>query len=236
MATAYAAVGHGGASGYLAILLLAGYAPESVRPLVLSMNIVVTSYLLLQTQQRDWLAQGTLLLLILASVPAAFLGGSVKLDDAVYRLILGILLFISTLRLLFTNNTQQQENRKPQITILIVVGVLLGFIAGLTGIGGGVLLSPLLLLFRWTSIRQSIPIVAAFILLNSLAGLAGWLYSGNALITVAPWFFFTSLLIALAGAVLGSLWSKKYATLSALRYVLVAVLLLASVKMIGSAL
>jgi uncharacterized membrane protein YfcA len=234
VAAIYAAVGHGGASGYLAILLLAGFAPESLRPLVLMMNVIVTSYLLFRSQLSAWREQSFFPVLMMASIPAAFLGGSLQLDDSVYRFILGVLLIISTLRL-FSSKQDVIQTIKPKITPVISVGALLGFMAGLTGIGGGVLLSPLLILFRWSNVRQSIPIVAAFILINSLSGLAGWLFSGRQLVTVDQSFLIQSLCIAFFGAILGSLWSKKYASNKSLRYVLVVVLLIAGAKMIASA-
>lgn len=234
VATIYAAVGHGGASGYLAVLLLVGFAPESLRPLVLMMNVVVTSYLLFRSEWSTWKEQTFFPLLLLASVPAAFFGGSLQLDDSVYRFILGVLLILSTLRLISPKQDVIQTIA-PKSFAIILMGSVLGFMAGLTGIGGGVLLSPLLILFRWTNVRESIPIVAAFILINSLAGLAGWLFSGRHWLTVDQSFLIQALCVAFLGAVLGSLWSKKYANNQSLRYVLVAVLLVAGAKMIVSA-
>ena len=234
VAIAYAAVGHGGASGYLAILLLFGFAPDELRPLVLCMNVVVTTYLLAQTRKADWEEHRFLVLLVLFSVPAAFVGGGVRIDDAWYRIVLGALLLVSAVRLVLSTK-DAVELAKPALPWVAAVGLVLGFISGFTGIGGGVLLSPLLVIFRWTNIKQSIPLVAVFILLNSLAGLAGWLSSGRSLILVAPWFFAKCLLVALIGAALGSYWSRKKASLKALRCLLAFVLLLASAKMIGLA-
>ena len=230
----YAAVGHGGASGYLAILLLAGFAPEDLRPLVLMMNVVVTSYLLFRSQWTFSKQQNYFSVLIMASIPAAFLGGSLQLDDSIYRLILGVLLVLSTVRLV-SSNQDVINTVIPKKVSVILVGLLLGFLAGLTGIGGGVLLSPLLILFKWSNVRQSIPIVAAFILINSLSGLAGWLFSDRDLLTVDGLFLIQALLIAFVGAIIGALWSKKYASNKSLRYVLVLVLLIAGGKMIVSA-
>jgi len=234
VAIVYAAVGHGGASGYLAILLLAGFAPESLRPLVLMMNIVVTVYLLSRSQWSSWKENSYFPLLILSSVPLAFFGGSLQLDDSIYRFILGVLLILSTARLLSTKQ-DAIETITPNKLPVIYVGVVLGFFAGLTGIGGGVLLSPLLILFKWSNVRQSIPIVAAFILINSFSGLAGWLFSGRQLLTFEASFVIQTLSIAFVGAILGSLWSKRYASNQSLRYVLVLVLLVAGGKMISSA-
>jgi len=173
-------------------------------------------------------------LLMTASVPLAFFGGSLQLDDSIYRFILGVLLIFSTVRLL-SSKQDVIETITPNKLAVIAVGMTLGFLSGLTGIGGGVLLSPLLILFKWSNVRQSIPIVAAFILINSLSGLAGWLFSGRHLLTFEGAFVTQALLIAFVGAILGSLWSQKYASNQSLRYVLVAVLLVAGGKMIASA-
>ncbi len=234
VAVAYAAVGHGGASGYLAVLLLFNFTPDELRPLVLSMNVVVTTYLLSQTRKADWGEYRFLLLLVLFSVPAAFIGGVVRIEDAWYRVILGVLLGVSAIRLLVAAKASD-ELARPALHWVAIVGVLLGFVSGFTGIGGGVLLSPLLVIFRWTTIKQSIPLVAVFILFNSLAGLAGWLSSGRSLVLVEASFFVKCLGVALLGAILGSYWSRNMASIKALRYVLALVLLLASVKMIGLA-
>jgi len=234
VATIYAAVGHGGASGYLAILLLAGFAPESLRPLVLMMNVVVTCYLLSRSQWFFWKQQTYFPVLMMASVPAAFIGGSLQLDDVFYRLILGLLLIVSTIRLLCAKQDIINTVVPKKIPV-ISIGLILGFLSGLTGIGGGVLLSPLMVFFKWSTVRQSIPIVAAFILINSLSGLAGWLFSGRNLMTVDGLFIIQALIIAFVGAILGSLWTKKYASNKALRCVLSLVLLVAGGKMLVSA-
>ena len=120
VAAIYAAVGHGGASGYLAILLLAGFAPESLRPLVLMMNVVVTCYLLSRAQWFFWKEQAYFPVLMLASVPAAFLGGSLQLDDSIYRCILGILLIVSAARLLLAKQDVINTVLPKNIPVILV--------------------------------------------------------------------------------------------------------------------
>lgn len=240
IASVYAAIGHGGASGYLAILLIAGFLPEDLRPIVLLLNVMVTGYLLLSNfvsrEATNWQMPNDKVLfvwLILAAIPAAFLGGSLQLEESIYRIILGVLLFVSAIRLLTVSQTRSDHALVvPNRLMVVAVGLSLGFLSGLTGIGGGVLLSPFLVLFRWVDIKQSIPIVAGFILLNSLAGLAGWYSQGYPIVTLDNMLFFKIVIAVFFGAVLGRLWSSHWADHNHLRYVLVLVLMIASVKML----
>jgi uncharacterized membrane protein YfcA len=235
-AVAYSAVGHGGASGYVAVLVLFGYAPEELRPLVLSMNILVTLCLMARyTAQRQNLdIQWKLLItLVVLSVPAAFYGGGMSVDEQILKLILGALLLLSAARLVINVKTQKQST--PHFAITVLIALVLGLLSGLTGIGGGVLLSPLLVILGWSTAKQSLPIVSAFILFNSIAGLAGWLSAGNPLQTIPMIESGTFYAIALLGALLGGYWSTKYANNKAINRVLALVLVIAGVKMIGTA-
>lgn len=235
-AVAYSAVGHGGASGYVAVLVLYGYAPEDLRPLVLSMNVLVTICLMLRylTQKDELDIQWKLLFTLVAlSIPAAFYGGGLDIDEGAFKLILGSLLLLSAVRLIVNLKSQRQST--PHFLVIAVVALVLGLLSGLTGIGGGVLLSPLLVIFGWSTAKQSLPIVSTFILFNSLAGLAGWLSAGNPLQTVPITESVTFYAIAVSGAILGGYWSTKYANNKAINRVLALVLVIAGVKMIGTA-
>ena len=234
VAIGFSAVGHGGASGYTAVLLLFSYSPENIRPIVLSMNIIVTLWILFGIRKYASLDKRLFFTLIIASTPAAFIGGAMAINASIYRIIIGILLLISAARLLLTlptNNTIKSAH----IGLIILAGIILGWLSGLTGIGGGVLLSPLLLLLGWCSMRNSIPIVAGFILINSIAGLLGY-YANHSLsvsLSSFPWWMLVS---AFIGALSGSMWAQHAAKSLTLIRLLSAILLVAGGKMIYTAL
>ena len=172
MAVLYSSVGHGGASGYLAAMALWGLAPEEMRPAALVMNIVVTTWLLTRFQPYKLMPYRLFWPLVIASTPLAFVGGLVSIDAESYRLMLGAVLVLAAVRMLMIPKATPDTN-EPALLTIVLVGGSLGFMSGLTGIGGGVFLSPILLVFGWCSIRQSAAVAAGFILLNSIAGLAG---------------------------------------------------------------
>ena len=171
MAVLYSSVGHGGASGYLAAMALWGLAPQEMRPAALAMNIIVTSWLLYRFQPYKLMPYKLFWPLVIVSTPAAFVGGLWEIDSLSYHLLVGVLMALAALRMVIT--AKPIENiALPSQWLLLTVGVLLGFSAGLSGIGGGVFLSPLLLVFGWCTVRQSTAVAAGFILLNSIGGLA----------------------------------------------------------------
>lgn len=227
MAFLYSAVGHGGASGYMAVLVILGFSPNEMRPVVLAMNVVVTTWVLWRLKANFSAQKSLFFPLVLASFPMAFIGGALQLSDAIFYIVLAVLLAISATRLIMTAKTVE-STVEVRVLALVVAGLLLGFISGLTAIGGGVLLSPLLLFCRWSTMQNSIPIVAGFILLNSLSGLSGFFYSGGGWPADGFWF----LLIAFIGCLFGIEFAKKYAPFWLLRYLLAVVLLVASVKML----
>jgi len=240
IACSYAAIGHGGASGYLAVLLIAGFAPTELRPVVLMLNILVTIYILstqlfLNKKHQNTSPQSWFIILILTAIPAAFLGGSLQVDESIYRLVLGALLLFSVYQLLRSPLQKIQTHKQPKLISIVAVGSSLGFLSGLTGIGGGVLLSPLLLFLRWADIRNSIPLVAAFILFNSCAGLAGWYTSEQEIFTLDATVFASIICAVFLGAIAGRFWSTRLATDNGLRYLLSFVLAVAGTKMLSTA-
>jgi hypothetical protein len=226
-ATLYSSVGHGGASGYLAVMVLFGLAPEVMRPVALCMNIVVTSWLLFR-HRKDIANIVRFSPLILAAIPAAFIGGAWKIESTTYKLLVGVILFIAAIRMFWPTVKESDENPLSRFG-LVASGGSLGLLAGLTGVGGGIFLSPFLVMMGWSSVKKSIVPVAAFIWFNSIAGLSGFMVNGgaipnNTLIMVA---------VAFIGGLIGAEISLREHYKHLLGYLLGIVLLIASIKMIG---
>lgn len=231
MAVLYSSVGHGGASGYLAAMALWGLLPEEMRPAALLMNIVVTSWLLFRFQPYKLMPYKLFWPLVIASTPLAFIGGVIKIDAEAYRLLVGVMLLLAAVRMLMINKAAESIQQPTMIAVLLV-GAILGFSAGLTGIGGGVFLSPILLIFGWCSIRQSTAVAAGFILLNSISGLAGYIVSDQSWPMGAGWL----VIAALAGCLFGGELAAHRASSLTLQKLLAAVLAIAAVKMVVTAL
>ncbi len=231
MAVLYSSVGHGGASGYLAAMVFWGLTPESMRPAALSMNIVVTSWLLIRFQPYKLLPHRLFWPLVLASTPMAFLGGLWMIEATAYQVLVGSLLVLAACRMYQSGNKIEQFAAPPS-WLALIVGAILGFTAGLTGIGGGVFLSPIVLMFGWCTMRQSTAVAAGFILLNSAAGLSGYVVSGH------PWPGGTGWLVlaALVGCLIGAEMASHRAPAPVLKKLLAVVLLIAGLKMAYTAL
>lgn len=230
-AVLYASVGHGGASAYLAILVLAGYARPDIAPTVLILNILVTVTGFTNYFRAGHFNSRLLWPFILASIPAAYLGGMIPLSQPVFSGILGATLLIAGLRfLLFTKPILPRPPVEPRwiYGIGLPIGLVLGFLAGLIGIGGGIFLSPLLLLMGWADAKQTAAVSAAFIILNSLSGLAAHALHG----TVHPGLAVPLGVTVLIGGQIGSWWGARKVPPAVLQQVLGAVLLSASLKMI----
>ena len=170
----YSSVGHGGATGYLAVLALAGVAPDSARAAALLTNCFVAGVAWWRFGRAGHFDLRLFLLLVVASVPCAWLGSRVALPPSTYGPLLGGVLVAAGICLITRRSGPgQQPLRPPSVPLALVAGAGLGLLAGLTGIGGGVFLSPLLLFLRWVNPKTSGGIAAAFIVLNSVAGLIG---------------------------------------------------------------
>ena len=230
MAVLYSSVGHGGASGYLAAMALWGLAPEEMRPAALAMNIIVTSWLLYRFQPYKLMPYKLFWPLVIVSTPAAFVGGLLKIDALSYHLLVGVLMALAALRMIISAKPVERI-ALPAHWLLITVGLLLGLSAVLTGIGGGVFLSPILLIFGWCSIRQSAAVAAGFILLNSLGGLAGYLVSDQFWPMGTGWL----LLVAFIGCLAGAELASHRASSLTLQKLLALVLAIASTKIVYTA-
>jgi uncharacterized membrane protein YfcA len=203
-AALYSSVGHGGASAYLAIMALFAVAPETMRPTALALNLVVAGI----GAARYWLSGQTNFRLLLAfaatAMPAAFLGGSIHLPPEYYRPLVGALLIAAAIRLFWQpKRLAWRETAVPSLFVTLPVGAALGLLAGLTGTGGGIFLSPLIILFAWEQPRHTSGVAAGFIFLNSIAGLLGNVASVRALPPEMPWWMLAVALGALLGTWLG---------------------------------
>lgn len=224
----YASVGHGGASGYLALMALWGFTPELMKPTALMLNLFVSLTSFIQFYRGRHFKWPIFLPLALASVPFAFLGGLISIDAKLYKIILGLFLLVAVARFTFWGNTNVEDTTKPKIYRSIIIGVMIGFLSGLIGIGGGIILSPVLLLLRWTNQKQTAAISALFIFVNSLAGLAGQFTKGIKFSPDMILYVIIAFVGGLCGAYLGSLKFKQ----TILKYVLAVVLAVAAYKLL----
>ena len=224
----YASVGHGGASGYLALMALFGTAPEVMKPTALLLNLFVSLTSFIQFYRGRHFNWKLFLPFAVASVPMAYVGGLITIDATVYKKILGLLLIIPIVRFLFFSNIKVEEIRKSNILLSLVLGAAIGFLSGLIGIGGGIILSPILLLLKWADMKQTAAISALFIFVNSLSGLAGQLSKG---ISFNP-DMYTYVAIAFIGGLCGAYLGSIKFNQNILKYMLAVVLILAAYKLL----
>ena len=225
----YASVGHAGASAYLAAMALVGLAPETMRPTALILNLFVASIVVARFSRAGHLPWRSLMPLIIGSVPMAFVGGTIDLPGEVYRPLIGIVLIAGAWRLATAAPSNEGE-QPPNIPLMpgLAVGAGIGLLAGLSGTGGGIFLTPLLVLAAWTGTRDAAGLSGAFILANSVAGLAGLLTAGFSLPpAIGAW-----VAAVAAGGLIGSwLGAERFSILN-LRRVLAFVLVLAAAKIV----
>lgn len=223
----YASVGHGGASSYLMVLAVLGFAPEEMRPTALLLNIFVSSIAFLTYRKTCEFPKKLFLQLIIFSVPAAYVGGSLSVDALIYRQLLGVILIVPILRFtnLFSNSKGSTVERK--LWMPPVMGLIIGFISGLIGIGGGILLAPVLLLLGWTSMKETAAISALFILINSIAGLLG-IAAWNITMDSRLWMVVPVVVVAGVG---GAYFGANRLSPQWVKNVLILVLALASFKL-----
>lgn len=224
----YASVGHGGASGYLALMVLFSFPQEKMRITALILNIVVAMIAFFQYYRKVIFPWKLFVLLATVSIPAAFLGGMTILDGHIYKKILGLILIFPIMKLVFLRSPEVEKLNLYHPFQLILTGGIIGYISGLIGIGGGILLTPWLLINRWTTIKEAAIVSALFISVNSLAGLAGIailgkIWEGEMLLFVA---------IAAIGAYLGAYWGANKFQNQHLSVALALALTIASLKLL----
>ncbi len=230
----YSSVGHGGASAYLALLVLSGLARPETVPVVLALNIAVAFIAFVNYRHAGHFSLRLLWPFAVTSVPAAFIGGSLHVSARVFSIILGVALLAAAVRLLLVNRFRQAPTAYPRDSRLLIalpVGIVLGLLAGLVGIGGGIFLSPLLLLLGWADAKQTGAVTAGFIILNSASGLLA-----QSLKSTPDWSLLWLLLaVVVSGALIGSWWGAFKLSTARLQQVLGAVLLAAGIKLLLTA-
>ncbi|MBK7964139.1 MAG: sulfite exporter TauE/SafE family protein [Bacteroidetes bacterium] len=170
----YASVGHGGASGYIALMTLFSFSPDVIRPAALVMNVFVSGLSFYHFHRTGYFRKELFIPLAIASIPAAFIGGMMDVDAHIYKMLLGAILCIPIFTLSGLLKMGEREKKvDSSFIVLLLVGGIIGFFSGLIGIGGGIMLSPLILLFGWGKMKETAAVSALFILVNSLAGIFG---------------------------------------------------------------
>ena len=228
IAVLYSCVGHGGASGYIAIMMLFGLMPGVIKPTALVLNILVSSIAAVQFYKAGYFRWSLFWPFACMSIPFAYIGGHLTLPVDVYRIVIGITLLFSAIRLLIRAPLQKNEISHPSIAVSLSVGAMIGLASGLIGVGGGIFLSPLLILMGWAGIKETAAVAAVFVLVNSASGLLGHM---NAAQNVPP------IVLVIAGAaacggIAGSYFGSRRLPLLAIQRALSMVLVIAGYKMI----
>jgi len=223
----YSSVGHAGASGYIAIMTLWELAPTVIRPTALVLNILVASIGAFQFWRAGHFSWKLFWPFALLSIPAAYFGGHLQPSAAVLRILIGLVLLFSAVRLIFRRNDPAKLLSPSQPTS-ISVGAGLGFLSGLTGTGGGIFLTPLLLFCRWAHIRQAAAVSALFILVNSIAGLAGYFTAVHSI----PSLGVILGAAAIIGGIFGSYLGSRHFPVRTISILLAIVLSIAGTKLI----
>ena len=223
----YSSVGHAGASGYIATMTLFGLAPNVIRPTALVLNILVASIGTYQFWRAGYFSWKLFWPFALLSIPAAYLGGYLQPSASVLRILIGVVLLFSAIRLIFRRGDPPQTIT-PSRPVAISAGAGLGFLSGLTGTGGGIFLTPLLLFCKWAHIRQAAAVSALFIWVNSIAGLVGYFTKVRSIPSLG---LMLAAAAIIGGAVGSHLGSRRFAV-RVISLFLATVLLIAGMKLI----
>ncbi len=223
----YASVGHGGASGYLALMALFSVTPELMKPTALLLNLFVAGIAFYYYYKEGFFNKKLFLYFAIASIPMSFLGGFIEVDATIYKKVLAVLLIFAVLKMLNVFGKESTIIKDIKLWQGLLVGGAIGFFSGLIGIGGGIILSPVILLLHWGKMKEAAAVSALFIWVNSASGLVGQISSGVNLEIQS----FGLVAIALVGGFFGAYYGSKKLNNQNLRYLLATVLVLASVKL-----
>ncbi len=227
----YASVGHGGASAYIAAMALAGLAPAEMRPIALTLNVVVSSIASFKFWRAGHFRWRLFWPFATVSIPFAYLGGAITLPGQFYKVVVGLVLVYAAWPLWRSGRAgdEMRAAREPAIPIAMAIGAAMGLLAGLTGVGGGIFLSPLVLLLGWAGTKQTSAVAAPFILVNSVSGLAAGFVAGTAMLPPSTWVL---AVVVLVGGWLGAEYGSRRFANPIVRRVLAVVLALAGSKMV----
>jgi uncharacterized protein len=226
----YASVGHGGASGYIAVLTLFNTAMPVYKPVVLVLNIIIAGIAFIQFYRAGYFKWKLAWPFLTTSIPAAYLGSHFTTSEHLYKLILGIALLFPIIRLLSNSPKEKKEQKELQLLPALIWGAVIGVVSGFLNIGGGIFLSPVIILLAWGNTKDAAAVSSLFIVCNSLAGLAAAGISSSSFTSTSYIWIGAAVIGGLAGSYLGSHRFK----LITVRYILSSVLCIAAVKLIFS--
>jgi len=226
----YSSVGHAGASGYIAVMTLFSLAPAEIKPTALVLNILVASIGTWQFWRAGHFSWSLFWPFAVLAVPMAFVGGYLNLPTAVFKILVGVVLLFSAARF-FWNPSEDRVTGQPSRPVAISLGAGLGLLSGMTGTGGGIFLTPMLLFMRWAKTKNAAAVSALFILVNSAAGLLGNLSSTRRF----PEFAIALAVAAILGGAAGSYFGSRRFDHALIKRLLAAVLLVAGFKLIFTA-
>lgn len=226
IAILYASVGHGGASGYLALMALFSFPILVMKPTALLLNIFVAGISFWFFRKNHHFRWKLFYPFAITSIPAAFIGGYITINPVLYKQILGVFLAIAILRMLVIYN-DTSSNKESKLIWSLIIGFAIGLFSGMIGIGGGIILSPVIILLGWGTMKEAAAVSALFIFVNSISGIIGFTVHGGAV----PMEAFYLIPVALIGGSIGALYGSKKISGNVLKYVLSAVLAIACVKL-----
>jgi len=224
----YASVGHGGASGYLALMALFSFAPETMKPTALLLNLFVSAIAFYHYYKTGYFNKKLFFPFASASIPMAFLGGMIEVEVTIYKNILAVLLIFSILKMLNLFGKESAYIKEVKLWQGLLVGAIIGFFSGLIGIGGGIILTPIILLLHWGKMKEAAAVSALFIWVNSAAGLTGQISSGVIINSQS----YILVAFAIVGGFLGSYYGSNKINNKKLRRLLAIVLIIAAAKLL----
>ena len=227
VALLYASVGHGGASGYLALMALFSFPMLVLKPTALLLNTFVSAISFWFFYKNNHFNWKLFYPFAITSIPMAFLGGYISIDATLYKQILGVFLAFAIIRMLTVIGKEKQELRKSNLFGSLIIGSAIGLFSGMIGIGGGIILSPVIVLLDWGTMKQAAAVSALFIFVNSNSGIIGFTLKGGE-VPLEAWYFIP---LAILGGSFGAIYGSQKFKNNTLKHLLAGVLILATIKL-----